>query len=437
MVSSLEKPFFVLILFLASEALLPLLLLGPSLSNVPYADTSATLQAIWTGIYLIAGVLIIARWREVRECLAGQKWLVFLLGLAIASVLWSAAPAVTARRAIALVGTTMVGALVAVRFGLEGTLRLTAQALLAAAVLSVLFVVAIPHLGIATGVHEGAWQGVFVQKNRLGRMMALASLAFFLLGRADARAWGWRIALALALLLLYKSQSASAVVISVITAAAYVLLRILRIDYRLLAAASIVLGLITIGAGYWVSQNFEAVASAVGRDATLTGRTLLWLVLIAEISNRPWLGYGYGAFWSARSGSVWQMLTWKPGHAHNGYLDALLDLGVIGLGVAMLGLASVFLRELRGLRSSRSPVDAWAVLFMVLYFIYNIVESALLTRNNLFWMLCVAVAVSSRASPKAPESEREVRQAAPAHGEEPWAMPSCMPAAREPRGGEE
>src|SRR5690606_779150 len=247
--------------------------------------------------------------------LARQKWILALLVLAGVSVLWSVAPAVTARRAIALVGTTMVGLLLATRFGVDGTLRLTGHALLWATVFSLLFVIALPHLGIATGVHEGAWQGAFNHKNQLGLRMALAGLTFLVLAREEGRSWLWWTAFALALLLLFKSRSASALVVLTATMAAYGIVKVARLDYRLLLALVIILGLSAAASGYWLLSNYEAVLAALGRDATLTGRTLLWVLVLGEIRERPWLGYGYGGYWLGWGGPsafIWQAVGWMP-----------------------------------------------------------------------------------------------------------------------------
>src|SRR5690606_24261234 len=126
----------------------------------------------------------------------------------------------------------------------------------------------------------GAWQGAFNHKNQLGLRMALAGLTFLVLAREDGRSWPWWIAFALALLLLFKSRSASAVVVLAATISAYAIVRAARLDYRLLLAAVIALGLLAAASGYWLVQNYEAVLAALGRDATLTGRTLLWVLVL-------------------------------------------------------------------------------------------------------------------------------------------------------------
>src|SRR5690606_33883518 len=181
---------------------------------------------------------------------------------------------------------------------------------------------------------------------------------------------------------------------------AYGIVKVARLDYRLLLALVIILGLSAAASGYWLLSNYEAVLAALGRDATLTGRTLLWVLVLGEIRERPWLGYGYGGYWLGWDGPsafVWQAVGWMPPSAHNGYLDAVLDLGLVGLVIAMAGIGGVLVREVRGLRSARTPAQRWPVLFLLMYLVYNSVESILVRRNNLLWILCVAVAAGARA----------------------------------------
>jgi len=57
----------------------------------------------------------------------------------------------------------------------------------------------------------------------------------------------------------------------------------------------------------WLVGN-TAIANALGRDVTLTGRTSIWAVVLDKISKHPWLGYGYKGFWlgmEGESADVW------------------------------------------------------------------------------------------------------------------------------------
>ena len=77
------------------------------------------------------------------------------------------------------------------------------------------------------------------------------------------------------------------------------------------------------------------ILNAMGRDASLSGRGELWAKVGAEISQRPILGCGYGAFWIEGKGRE-LVTTWNPRQSHHAYLDVLTDLGIIGLIMVLL-----------------------------------------------------------------------------------------------------
>jgi O-antigen ligase len=69
-----------------------------------------------------------------------------------------------------------------------------------------------------------------------------------------------------------------------------------------------------------------------------SGRAEIWAVLWDHIRYHPFLGTGYGAYWTAGpvAGTesyafMWRMNSFYPGTAHNGYLDIVNDLGFAGL----------------------------------------------------------------------------------------------------------
>ena len=71
----------------------------------------------------------------------------------------------------------------------------------------------------------------------------------------------------------------------------------------------------------------------LGKDPTLTGRTDIWGYVIPDIYRRPFLGWGYAAFWSTENPEAWKIadaLHWFAPQAHNGVLEILLSVGLIG-----------------------------------------------------------------------------------------------------------
>jgi len=108
----------------------------------------------------------------------------------------------------------------------------------------------------------------------------------------------------------------------------------------------------------------------------LTGRIPLWEALIEQVWQHPWLGVGFAAFWSplhiAELGSIALM---GRDSAHNGYLEELLNTGVVGLIILLtfcLGTLTVALR-----RARRGDPLGWLVFLFVVYFLLLNVTNAL------------------------------------------------------------
>jgi exopolysaccharide production protein ExoQ len=123
----------------------------------------------------------------------------------------------------------------------------------------------------------------------------------------------------------------------------------------------------------------------LGREddvASLSGRGFIWPICWEFIGQRPWLGYGYGSFWTpARIELFLEELQFSMFEAHNGYLELLLGTGIIGFG---LYVASMFTSLFASAHSSlKSRDSSYALLFglMVFAFIYANSESGMMGVN--------------------------------------------------------
>src|SRR4029077_20400107 len=99
-------------------------------------------------------------------------------------------------------------------------------------------------------------------------------------------------------------------------------------------------GIAGIAVLYLILSNFEAFTAALNRDPNMTGRIPMWISSAVMALQRPWLGYGYGAFWVGTEGpslGVWRIMDWEAPHAHNGLLNLWLDLGLAGVGAFLAG----------------------------------------------------------------------------------------------------
>src|SRR5262249_9544470 len=81
-------------------------------------------------------------------------------------------------------------------------------------------------------------------------------------------------------------------------------------------------------------QSSGDLVQSLGRNPTLTGRTDIWKLVLSMPSN-PVLGVGYESFWlGARLQKIWAAIPGlKLNESHNGYVEVLITLGWLGLGL--------------------------------------------------------------------------------------------------------
>jgi exopolysaccharide production protein ExoQ len=157
----------------------------------------------------------------------------------------------------------------------------------------------------------------------------------------------------------------------------------------------------------------QAVYAALGKDATLTGRTELWEAVLGSIGQRAGLGYGYGAFWhtAAESESLFAAIGWRAWHAHNAFLDLWLNLGVLGVLLFTALFVWAATAALRRLRGGADAEAVWPLALLAFTLLTNLTESRLLEPNNLYWILFCAVVCAPalrRADAGGPAEDSEV-----------------------------
>jgi exopolysaccharide production protein ExoQ len=357
---------------------------------------SALAQAVWTLVYAGAFAGLIAERRR-AWALFGRTWpILALVALVALSSLWSSDPALTAKRAFGLLGTTALSYYAVCRFGLATFVNLLGTASAIAAGLSLLAVVALPSLGIMHGdEYPGSWQGIFDHKNDLGEAMSLGIVTLLVVAAGSSgarRRYAW-CAIALCGLLLIGSQSATAVVTALFGGGIVALALLWRSKrHRGLARTLTVLGVLALAA---FALDGPALMAVLGRDDSFTGRTDIWPVALGGIADHPWLGYGYGVFWLPE-GPYTQYLApgnwefWNPVHAHNGFLQLALDVGLAGAGLFVLTFALGAWRSLRFAVSGTGAARSWPLAAIATFALTNLTDVSIAAYNNLYWAIFVA-----------------------------------------------
>lgn len=335
--------------------------------------------------------------KQVRRNLVLMSW----PALACASTLWSLAPTSSLYQGIQLLLTVLVSLCLVMTADLRRILVLLFLALMTAGVLSTLF-------ELARGGGGEEWLGVFPHKNVLGNMMAVAVMAGISLFLS-----GWRplvsgLGCLFALALLALSRSGTAIVALCIVISLVPLALTL---HRGPIAAGLVAGVVLIAVSgglltlelmnIGLDDLYGRILDALGKDDTLTGRTILWQFAMDAFDARPWLGYGYKGWWESSETSatllkvVVEQDLW---FFHNTFLDLAVAFGVLGPTVLVAGLLVGVYRSIKAFVLNPDPVLLWPIMYVAMSIIYCSVDFVLFA-NHSFPQFLFVVAVAGTLPP--------------------------------------
>jgi O-antigen ligase len=198
---------------------------------------------------------------------------------------------------------------------------------------------------------------------------------------------------ATAWLLLVKTQSVTEL-ISLLAVHGILVLGLLYLKWgdRLKPAHGWIIGAIFLiallplwfGRGFWLGF--------FGKGSELTGRLPLWASLVPYIKQRLVFGYGFGdAFWknAAYYQPIWTINTWNPVFAHNGYIEALMDTGIVGLVLWIIFLVQVAYFSIRIFLRQHNLQALIFFAWFTFTAVANITNNHLGSYETLTWLLLV------------------------------------------------
>jgi O-antigen ligase len=395
-----EKVFHLVTMITQFGAIVPLFLY---LSGNADADTevgeSAPINTVMMAIILIVSLVLAFRYRDnILRAVPGMTPVLCFLALAIASAMWSDYPGITLRRSGTAITTAMWGAYLASRFSMRDIVILIAESIGIIAVCSLIAATLFPDFGVnevLTSDPGGipGWKGMVSDKNSLGIVMATGTVTMLYLvispGLSRRQKRLWLAGMLLCGSLLYLSQSRTSWVAAM---AGVGTCFVARAMYRRPAVGIVILAwvlLLALPALLFVMRDLSVLTSLLGKDSTLSGRVDLWNIVLPYGHERPWLGYGYGAFWiedSPRTQEIWRALnSYHPPHAHNGWIETYLELGLVGCFVVAVQLMQMLGNATRASNLGRDIDAPYMVLVVVMMLIFNMVEADLIRAPALFW----------------------------------------------------
>ncbi|NMG18224.1 O-antigen ligase family protein [Brasilonema bromeliae] len=404
-----EKVFVVLTLFFSTSALIPILIEkedSVDASQDPYTPI------LFMGVYVVTLFLVIKNRKSFLYVAQKDIWIWLLVGIALASVLWTVAPDLTLRRGVLLLGTTGFGVYLATRYTMREQLELLAWMFGLIILLSFVFAIALPSYGLMTfqeeGAHAGAWRGVIAHKNHLGRLMNVSTIVFLLLcvdnslyQQKSQQKYKWIlwVGFVLSAILIILSTSKTAFVVFLSLTTILQLYKALRGNYNQVIPSVLTVILLVGSIAILLLDNLPVIATALGRDLTLTGRTDIWGVMFELIWERPLLGYGFNAVWQSWDNEVtaylWRTLEWQCPYGHNGFMDLLAELGIVGLIVFCISYVTACIRGVMWLRATKVVEGLWPLMYLTFLFLSNVTESTLVATNSIFWILYISIIFST------------------------------------------
>jgi O-antigen ligase len=387
-----ERAVAVLVLLFSMQVLVGLMYsemreLDPRLGSTDLRPGVVVLQAL---VYLLLIIVAAPRLARVLGTLGKIRPLTALFGLAIVSMLWSIDPMLTLRRAIPLCVYLIAGVYFAERYSIDEFLQLLRWAL-AIVIIASLGLRFIHPSYVLDPSHDDAWRGICVHKNSFGAYMVLSATLFAMRVREGFPLLNFSLCAA-SVFLIFLSHSATALVLVGVILLSNILFWMARVPPIQLVPIGTIVAILLTSLMALSSNQLLKVLNMLGRDASLTGRTNLWAAVMVAISRRPFLGYGYDAFWRGVRGESLQAAIsagWLPIHSHNGYLELALGLGIPGLVLFALIYISWISSALRYAHRTAGATAFWPIAFAMFFAVQNMTDSVLLSRNELPCLLFV------------------------------------------------
>jgi O-antigen ligase len=276
--------------------------------------------------------------------------------------------------------------------------------------------------------------GVTTNKNALGLIVLVVSLVVLwnvrsLVIHKDEPNRGRRLLaqgtlLAFGLALFWMADCSTGKACFILGSLLIIALNFLTIRRRPARVHALCLAMLLAAAVALLLGGQGGVASALGRQSNLSGRTEIWAAVIPATPNSA-VGAGFESFWISPNVRIFQRTLldsgWYPplvetlNEAHDGYLEIYLTLGWIGLCLIALILIGGYRRAYKAFQ--RDPeLGSLFLAYVVTGAVYNITEAGFRMLNPSWIFLLVAILSASGvtvglfggAKPKIPVSQHRL-----------------------------
>ena len=309
-------------------------------------------QIVYLFLFFSSMVVFVKRYDQILTYIRAEKFLAIFVLICLASALWTDYPQLSIKRSFQLFVTYIVV--------VESILNIEPKVLLKQLLIVVSLYVFISLISTRISPYAidprfGTWRGIEMHKNHLaqtGIYCLLSSIIFFHFAQSKWTKIYNLVLMLSSVFLIYKAHSSSAViVVAMIVFLGFIfylesIFNILKIGRSVLGFTFLLFLCLTFVFLIFSSEVFGLVPGYFGKDMTLSGRVPIWEYVGTEIDKKLFLGYGFAAYWIMGSTRILLFADYfegfKVNQAHNGYLEIVLQLGVIGF-IFFLFLLSAYI----------------------------------------------------------------------------------------------
>jgi O-antigen ligase len=368
---------------------------------------------VFLSVLILAGSIALFRrplgWKQIFR---DNAWLFLFFAYMGVSVLWAPEPLVSAKRYTRSVGD-LIMALITMTEGRpwDALVTVISRTMIFYVPFSLLVSKYFPIYGRLQSKYAqtpDSWTGLAVHKNSLSAFLMLAAI-FLIWKMLRARNGGpplvklagprWvtmeSIYLAMIAYLMLNSRARSTTAIMSLALGCLLLFLFQRYGKERNRFAFSIGGLILVGlaAQMICLMVFGESAAALilelqGKSLTLTDRTNFWPILFDFGMKHPYLGAGYGGFWTPEMLNHFLEISiygFVP-EAHNGYLEVFLNLGLVGLVFLLIIIIKACANAWRAIPFDFDYARMRLILIIMILF-HNIAEASFQRDNNVVWLV--------------------------------------------------
>lgn len=357
-------------------------------------------QLVYLFLFFSSLIILSKRFDKILSLIRSEKYLSLFVLVCLFSALWSDYSLLSIKRSFQLFVIFLV--IIEALVNIEPEVLLKQLKIV---VSSYLFINLFASRLIPAAIDPmfGTLRGIEIQKNHLAQTSIyclLSAVIFFNIDKKRLEKLYDSALIVISILLIYMTRSSTAILVLAMIFSIGLIFQIESIFSKFGFGRSLVGLIFLFILGFslifliFSSEIFSLIPGYFGKDMTLSGRSDIWEFAWNDIEKKLLLGYGFSTYWIMGHPRLEIFAEYfegfKVNQAHNGYLEIMLQLGVVGT-IFFLFLIAAYIGRMFKVNSNL------AILVLVAILTLNYTESALFKVGfgvTTFYFMAAYVAVS-------------------------------------------